>query len=269
MKEQYLEELKKELEEKGVSNKDAIVEKYQKRYDFGIEAGLSDNEIIEMLGNPKDIASRYQKIEDIAEEEGKENAGYNLSIRTAVDDINIYYRDIDKVHLYFDGINLADYQVENNTKTGILINRRGSEGGLRVLKNGGKITVEIPLNRVFDKVSIWTASGDHNIEKLKAKSISISAVSGDFDGDYFEAENISFSTVSGDIDVKKIKASKLNLNTVSGDVDIDEVDAPKVNVTTVSGDINIKKCDGNVNAAVVSGDVVVNNKRYNRLDRIF
>ena len=50
MKKEFIEELKNELNKHNVLEKDEILEKYSKRYDFGLEAELSCEEIEKMLG---------------------------------------------------------------------------------------------------------------------------------------------------------------------------------------------------------------------------
>ena len=42
----YLEDLKKELEKENIFNIDKIIDKYEARYNFGLESGLSYDEII-------------------------------------------------------------------------------------------------------------------------------------------------------------------------------------------------------------------------------
>ena len=58
MKDDYIAALNRALMFYQIENKDEILKKYEKRYDFGIESELTEDEIEKMLGNPTEIAKK-------------------------------------------------------------------------------------------------------------------------------------------------------------------------------------------------------------------
>ena len=63
MKESFLKELREALEAKGVQNIEDILDTYSSRFDLGYEAGMTDEEILDMLGSIEDIVSSYTEKE--------------------------------------------------------------------------------------------------------------------------------------------------------------------------------------------------------------
>ena len=58
--EEFLKELEEKLKEKNIENWEEILDKYEKRFNFGLESGLSVEEIIRMLGSVDDIIDSYK-----------------------------------------------------------------------------------------------------------------------------------------------------------------------------------------------------------------
>ena len=77
MKEKYLEELKYALNERGIYNSE-IIAKYERRYNLGKEAGLSDEDILDMLGSPSDVAAKIfaEGFKDETNKEAEYNSYY-------------------------------------------------------------------------------------------------------------------------------------------------------------------------------------------------
>ena len=99
----YLEELKNELEKENISNKDEIFKKYEDRYNFGLEAGLSDEEIEEMLGDIDDIIEKYKEAEEEINEniDNEENKAI-LYVKVLRDDVVVRESKDDECHIYYE-----------------------------------------------------------------------------------------------------------------------------------------------------------------------
>ena len=271
MKDEYLKKLEELLEENNIKNKEEVLKKYQKRYEFGLESELSDDEIEKMLGNPEDVVEKLKdnkdrvkpsfKIYDEVKSDYKK--GYNLVVKTVGDDIYIVDSTDDLVHLEFENVDVDSYNVKNDSESGVLISYVKTKFFGLNRRKSGKITIKVPKGRVFDLVEISTTSGDHNIDKLSANTVSFSTVSGDADIHSIKCNYVSISAVSGDYEINEIDSDKLTINTVSGDIDISELKTNKIVLDSVSGDIDINStsCD-NITCNSVSGDIKVNDVDY-------
>ena len=115
MKKEYLKELTNELNKHNVADKDEIIEKYSKRYDFGLESELSEEEIENMLGNPKDIVKKYirENEEEIIDFTNDDNGSFSKSliVKTLSDDITITYANVDDIETSFEGIDKECYNI--------------------------------------------------------------------------------------------------------------------------------------------------------------
>ena len=256
MKKDYLKRLDEELSKVNAKHKDEIIEKYKKRYDFGLESGLKDDEIEQMLGDPEEVAKKY-KGEDPFTNDGY-NKNYNMKVKTVSDDIVIKRTNDSKVHIFFDDCNPDMYNVKNNSD-GIIIDYPKTKYFSFNRKKGGIITIEIPSERKFFEASIQSASGDIKIDYLNAKKMEIAIASGDVVIHKIEGESIRLNTVSGEIFIDKANASKqITVASVSGDIEANYIDSKLLIVDTVSGDATIKENTGGLKTSSVSGEVYVN-----------
>ena len=265
MKKEYLKELTNELNKHNVADKDEIIEKYSKRYDFGLESELSEEEIENMLGNPKDIVKKYirENEEDIIDftKDDSNNFSKSLIVKTLSDDISISYANVDEIETSFEGVDKECYNItEKNNVIRIEYFKRKFFNLYR--SGGGKINIVIPKDYCFDKIEISTTSGDMDLDSLKANSIKVSMVSGDCDFTDFSAkESISCTSVSGDFTGTTLDAQEVFINLVSGDIEIENVYAKQLNIDTVSGDVDIAYTNASVKTTAISADVNVGKEK--------
>lgn len=277
MKEEYLKKLEELLNENEIEDKDEILSKFQKRYDFGLESELSEEEIEKMLGKPEDVIKKYKN--DSKKEETKEfkiydevdanyKRNYNLVIKTVGDDIFLIKSDDNLVHLEFDDVDTDSYEIKNDSEEGVYINYRKTKFFGLNRRKSGKITVKVPAGRGFDKVEISTTSGDHYIDKLEGNNVTFSTVSGDADIHKIKCNNLNVQTVSGDFDIDQAEAEKVVFNTVSGDINANEVKSEKLVIDSVSGDVRVKEASStSISGNSVSGDLWVNGEEYKNLSK--
>lgn len=232
MLEKYIEEIKNVANQ---CNEDPteIIELVKRRYDLGIEAGLSEEEIINML--PK-IDDFFKKCENINNEVGLKL----LQVEGIIDgDLYIEVSDNPGISYYIDEAITAFYKVTSNDEELIIKQNHNFK-----LLRKGKGDIKIFINK------------DLFIEEVR-----LGAVAADIHCDYiFNCNKLSLSTVSGDVFGNSFNASKsTNINIVSGDVLIDKLNTGDVKISTVSGDLTIKNIKANdVKASTISGDVIVN-----------
>ena len=257
MKDQYLKELEDLLNENNVPNKEEILEKYRKRYEFGLESEMTEDEIEEMLGKPSDVISKYIKNEEATKNE--QNSNCDIIVRTVADDIKLDYSSDEKAHVQLYDIDKESYnivvssseiRVEYKTNKYLGLNRRKS----------GKITVLVPEGRLLHDVTIETASGDaESYLNIDANNVAVNTVSGDIEFDKIKSRQLNINVVSGDIEIIKVDSGKVIINTVSGDIDIDTLYADKLVIDSVSGDCKITNSNTeNVVSNFISGDFIIN-----------
>ncbi|MGM9970550.1 MAG: DUF4097 family beta strand repeat-containing protein [Anaeroplasma sp.] len=271
MRDDYLKELELELNLNNIKNKDEILSKYKKRYDFGLEAEMPEEKIEEMLGNPKEIVEKLKDENssvdyDFTTSELKK--GYNLIVKTISADIIIKESKDDKIHTFFESIDLDCYEVKNNTKEGVYIAFKKTKYFSLNRKTDGLITIEIPQNRFFDKIYISSTSGDIKFNQLKSASAEFFIVSGDLSFSSLSSDRIWLHTVSGDINGNTVYTKEIDLNSVSGDISINKVSSELIRIDTVSGDVKIDTSIGNLKVTSVTGDVIIDgvvNKNFKNI----
>ena len=265
----YLEELKNELEKENISNKDEIFKKYEDRYNFGLEAGLSDEEIEEMLGDIDDIIEKYKEAEEEINEnlDNEENKAI-LYVKVLRDDVVVRESKDDECHIYFENTKSSYYDVTNSKSKGVIVNYHKNMV-LTLNKVNGKITIEIPRYKKFKSCEFNFGSADADIMNLNAKKISIVASQGDIKTkDLISSGDLSIHCVNADIECDKLECvGELHITNVSGDIDVDNAKASYIKIDTVSGDIKLKNADGKIDSKSISGDVHVNGEDFSNLKK--
>lgn len=256
----YLERLSLALDKVNANNKSTIIEKYRKRYEFGLESGLSEQEIEEMLGDPETIAEKY-RTETNNFENKRYDKEHNCVIKTVNDNITIKKSKDDKIHVYFEDCMDNAYDTKKCLKNGIKIEYDKTKYFGLNRKSGGMITVEIPEDRLFYRADISTASGDIKIDNLNSSDLEIVTASGDIVCHRLEAEKIKITTVSGEMFVDKGYSKNIVLSSVSGDIDFNHANSNELHVDTISGDANIKEATGNYKTSSVTGEITINGEK--------
>ena len=266
MKEKYLEELRNELLENGFENPDIIVEKYRKRYDFGLESEMSEDEIEERLGTPKSIVEK-----EIGESEdpkvvydNKADSDFKIDISSVSDDVLFEESNDDEIHLYMTDIDEESYEVINDDRQIYIKNLKHKFFGLN-RRRPGIFTVALPKNTKLSKLILNSTSGDFKSKiNIDTKLFDLKMVSGDAEFLDIKSKDVIIHVVSGDAEINEITASDVKLSSVSGDIDVDYVLANTLKIDTVSGDIKVLDASNkmNINTSSVSGSIVISGNKY-------
>lgn len=256
-RDEYISELRRALDNNSIANYTEIVEKYERRFDLGLEAGLSIDEIITMLGSVEDVVTMYlSKKVDLKDTDFvfdvEDERKYSLNIKTNIADVDI-------VRGRKEGIVISmDNQTSNNVTVKNIDHKISIEDNFTksIFVRGNKtIKIEVGDEVVFDEINISTTSCDLDMCSLIVKELNYKTVSGDASMDKLTTKQVKLYTVSGDIDIDKLLCNEVKMTTVSGDIDIDYLEAKDAFISTVSGDINITgKCQ-NKKCQCVSGDI--------------
>lgn len=256
----YINDLKEKLEAKSVNNPEALINKIEKRYDLGLEAGLTEEEIEEMIGDIDELINQYaetskdEKIDNSKEDDKL----ISIEISSISDDVTVEFEDITDIEYEMVNINVDCYDIAYENKE-LKIKYKKAKFLALNRKASGHIIVRLPKNIKFGKFQINTTSGDIVIkEELECETFKINSVSGDIELDNITSDYIKLSTVSGDITALSITGNEIYVDTVSGDMGSNIVNCDKLSLSSVSGDINIANAKANIKASSVSGDINVN-----------
>lgn len=249
MKESFLKELREALEAKGVQNIEDILDTYSSRFDLGYEAGMTDEEILDMLGSIEDIVSSY------TEKEVSKNK-YNITLEL------VHFSDFEIVKSKNPGV---EFEMDRRALEYVKIIREKNSVSLKSKKsrNGrfeGRMYVGEDVE--IDNLVINACSVDLKVDSLSGKSFVFSNKSGDACFNNIDAEDkVIISNVSGDMKFNGLTSQNLIVSTVSGDIGIRELVCDRVQMSMVSGDIAIHRSnDAAYTINSVSGDFRIDNE---------
>ncbi|RIA75504.1 uncharacterized protein DUF1700 [Anaeroplasma bactoclasticum] len=266
MKDSFLNELEEKLRAENVSNVSEIVNKYSKRYDFGLESGLSEEEIENMLGSVDEIVNLY-KTE--TRYEYKESFGnLKLNVSTVTDNVEFERSKDNEVHVYFENIDENSYEISKTDKEISVSYINKKFFGLN-RRRPGTITVALPQGLSLGKTHLSTVSGDINSDiDLDSEYLTIEMVSGDSELKRIASREIKIHVVSGDFEIDEITTTRIEVSTVSGDIEIEKLYADELNSSSVSGDIDIKEASRTmkVKSSSISGSIKINETKYKNFD---
>ena len=262
MKNIYMNDLKEALKNSSVENPDELINKIEKRYNLGLEAGLTEEEIEEMIGDVDLVVDQYIDSlidEDDENDEITEIKSYSIEINSITDDISFELIDTNDIEYELDGINLEYYDIITEKNELKIKYKKTKFLGLN-RKASGRIIVKLPNNIQYNRVIIKSTSGDINISNsLNANVVKLTTVSSDINFDNINCDTIKFSVVSGDITGLSIEGKEVYVDTVSGDMTCNMINCDNLSLSTITGDINIAHANANIKASTVSGEILTNN----------
>jgi len=263
MKKNYMNELENEINIHNIKNKKEILNKYSKRYDFGLEAGFTEEEVERKLGTPQEVVKQYIGEDEIFEKPTNVDVSdeYTVEVKTLSDNIEIVYSNDNKLHVELEDIDEKNYEIAKGTYVCNIAFKKTKFFSLN-RREKGIIRVEIPKKGKIGSVILSTTNGDITAKSFSADEVVVNMVSGDLLFDEVEAESFTYHSVSGDASIRKLKCDNAIIDIVSGDLESRFMFSNSVNISTVSGDVYIKDGSiGNIQSTTVSGEVVVNDER--------
>ncbi len=266
-RDEFLKELEKELEANGFVNTDDILDKYRKRYDFGLESEMTDEEIQNRLGSPKEIVKKMVEssgYDHKPDEKDTEPTKFNIEINTVSDNVRFEESTDGDTHIYMDDIEETSYNIVNNDREIFIGSLTKKFFGLN-RRRPGLFTIALPTGFKVNKLKLNSASGDF-VSKidLDSKSFNLSIVSGDCEFKKITANEFKTHAVSGDIEIEEINTDIAQISSVSGDIDIDYLLASDLKVDTVSGTIKILEASHamNIKSTSISGTILIDGKKF-------
>lgn len=254
MRKEFFEQLEKELDAIEAPNKEEILNKYNKRYDFGLESEMSEDEIEAMLGNPKDIASSCKSTNALIVVDSGEK--HSLNINTISDDIILKRSDDDKIHISFEETSKDKYKTFKVDSNGVCIDYSTLDY-FKLNRSKGKIIISIPLNKMLDKVCLKSTHGKIESVDINASYVEVSSTSADVSLDNVVCDEFYSKLSTADMKVAMINAKNVKFKSVSGNVMVDTVIAEKIIVDTVSGDVTVEESNAKYKVVSLTGKVKI------------
>jgi DUF4097 and DUF4098 domain-containing protein YvlB len=296
---EYIEELKKRLQDYPQSFRNDIVDSFEEHFEDGAAAGQSDAEIIAELGSIDDV---MKSIDDMAEKKDMHTSSHEaykdsdweetLSntlnglgdfITTAVKDAVKATADAAR-----EGRDRESREMEDMKKTAL----SGSENADTLILRADKASLQVRIcggenfeyafedssNSVICHASVKESNavlfveGDMgNVFRRSAKLFvqipsSITKINFDLPSGSLLVRDVNLdelagSAVSCDLDFSGIHGEKTIVSTVSGDVSIDECRFNEIGINTKSGDICIEDSEGDLKCHSISGDITMNDSK--------
>jgi DUF4097 and DUF4098 domain-containing protein YvlB len=266
-----MKDLEKELRSKNLKQEeiDEILADHEEMIQSAINEGLTDDEIIEKFGNPKDIAEEISEFTDKEEADFSDNEktlefdnvqeGYNVEVSLINEDIHFQTNTESKILVTYKGKkSLRDYIItfENNTfklsrpKVNSIFTSFRREQQM-------KFIISLPNNIDLGKYKAKNINGDFELSDLTIKEFILDTNNGDGVLSNLKLSSMSVNTINGDLKIEKVSCETFNTSMISGDIKAEEFNCEgDVYVNTVSGDFDIKNSKwGETTLKTVSGDL--------------
>ena len=244
---EYKEELIKKAEEKNIDYTE-IIKKYENRYNLGLEAGLTEDEIV----------NRFESVDEVLKTlENEKNSNLkNFYLNFDSGDVTIKVVEGDSITYVYDK-KFEEYYDVKEVDNKFSITYKKSKF---LYHKNIELQVLVGEDVEFNEFRINLVSGDLVTKgKISAKEIKIDTVSGDASIDQFDSQDLAvISSVNGDISINNLKSTKGKISTVSGDITIKKALLNELGIGTVSGDVVIDGTVLSIKSSSVSGDVVYN-----------
>lgn len=293
----FLEDLKRELKKVGIKHSEIIeiIDDHKEMIEEALNQGLTEAEINEKFGDPKNLAKDIE-INQTKEEESfmdkeipKEfklhdkfevnNDLKNIDISLISEDLSFEVTSGSEIEVYYKNVNNLDkftvkfengkFTLKRDKSSKLFFNTNRSADLLLKVPRASledceikTISGEIDLVEITTQVlKIKSTSGDIEIQNVHTKELAVTTVSGSVEVVSCEAKNVDLSSVSGDYDIDRLSCEEdLSINSVSGDFEIENTSADNAVVKTVSGDIDGKEFyPSTLSLSSVSGDITIDN----------
>lgn len=258
MTNEYLEKLKELLIENDLSFD--IVPKYEKYFELGKEANMTEEEIISRLPSVESIINELKSA--VSTNYAENIINYSMRIKSG-----IIKKIVIKDSLEFG----VKFEVSDNTNINILedvdfldISDKKNIVGAKEDKRV-ELTICIGPNIKFDEFKIKVSSCLIEVDKIVGTSAEIKVVSGNVSFGKIVFDSFYLNLVSGNTQIESIDANNLKISVVSGDIILVNTNNSIGKINTVSGDILIKNSydTEKIKVSSITGKAKVISKKVN------
>lgn len=250
----YIERLKSLLEKENIQDSEAFVEYIEEMINDRLDAGQSQEEILNNLEEPEIV------VENIKKEVGQRSTKSEKEVvNDSQADEKVYeFENIRELHMEVVTAK-ADIYASDIDKT--IVRVIDGEDYVKVADKNGKLQIEeSPLN-AFSLGWPFFKNTDSSIFKRRNCQIIVKLPVKEYD-------KFDFENVSGSLKLSNIYFDKATFETVSGTLNIDSARFNKSDLEAVSGSIILNDVISkqSFKAEIVSGNVQVNNIESDYID---
>lgn len=258
----YLKSIKTELSRTKIPTNEQteILRDFEELIESAINEGLSEDELINKFGDPKQVV---KELEEYKGDLNMESKNFELFKEFEVSELkeivlkfvseDIFVNTNDENKIIVNAKNLKhpeDYELTYEDGKLYFVRKPQKEMlGLFLTRKTPDFEILLPKDIEVEVTKINLVSGDINLSNLKTNSFLIKTTSGDARVNQLHTNDINVSLVSGDIEFNEFTTNTADINTVSGDIEF-----------------NNTKIDDSLYIKVVSGDVEADNFECNKLE---
>lgn len=263
MREDFFKELRKKAQDNNL-NVEELINKYSNYYNLGVEAGLSEEDILNRFGSIDDIilSMKYCNKREVLKRKLKkfsiEAAGLEELIIESVpgDNIRVLYSSEDVKR---------NYRVEETNDTFKLIVKERINNTKKI-KFEGKIRIEVGLDIDISCIKLELVNNLNDLSNfsLNTLDLKVECVIGELIANNIAFNNANIETVSSDIKFDGVMGDSLSIDNVSGEVQMNRVTLDRFNADNVSGHININGKVSSYKAESISGSIYLNGQKINK-----
>lgn len=272
----YLRDLEEELRKNNLREDEIneILADHKEMIQSAKNEGLSDDELNEKFGNPKDVAEELSDFSEQVDDEKKDKKdkepktaemvfddvkdNYNVEIGLINEDIKIKPTEGKKIILeIFGNIKIDKYQVGFENNRFYLESPKGFKTNYFGFNSKKKFFLYLPIDFQINETKVKLINGDAKIRSIVSKQMELTTNNGNLQLEKIDVEELKLKAINGDVTAKDSKCKSLNISTISGDLDFKNMKVEKdVFANTVSGNIKISNSEcSEIRLKTVSGDI--------------
>lgn len=275
-RQEYLNALRQQLNGYSAAFIEEITEAFEEHFLEGESNGLSETEVIEMLGSVEEVAENIRMMNN--EQYHQPHSSSRIDLSGLSDTIGATLHEA--ANIVNDGLS----SLRANGEAGFTKDMLEMDGEYEVIDIETRHSVDIrlaagnslsyrfiPMRHMLlgNLAELSTASeGDTALFKVfdgngklditvppGIKVIHVTAVGGDIYCRNLKLDELNAETRSGDIKVFSSDCRLVNASAVSGDIRLESTITAGSHLSTVSGDVDFKRSSGRAECSTVSGDI--------------
>lgn len=303
-RQEYLNELKFHLRRYPEDFQKDILDSFQTHFEEGIEAGQSEEEIIENLGTVENVMENIRMMNGgPVQDQKQQSSDLDRTIRSGMnfiaDTLQETFHTVSEIvsenlEMHFADEGPRRYAEEKETLTAlpaaerievVRIDASSLSMDVSVSPGTGIRYLFKPKRSVFSKDdpyldiridgneliltgirTSFASKADLYLEIPESvRSVRIDGSSGDTDLRNVRLEELIGKSLSGDLVIEESSVGNITFQTASGDIKMEHTEAYAAYVQCASGDIDVRYCRMDLFAKTVSGDITVRHHEGNEI----
>lgn len=235
-KEQFFEELKQNLMHLSKEEREEILEDFEEHFHQGHQEGKEDMELIDQLGDPKEIGQSYSKGKIQQYVPRSSDADWqrildaesirHIEVNADLSHVEMLQGDVDKIEV------------------SVYCREQDWIKDFETLQTGDRLIINLEKKKSWKfKFRFGTTLGNIKtrvvLPRKKFDSISVETDTGNIVSSGLEAEKFFVESDTGFVDLKEIVAGKLDVTTDVGKIKLSRITAQRTKVETDTGVISV------------------------------